>query len=161
MLTGETKLWSWRRDLNPRPSDYKSDALPAELRQPEQPVFPALKTRPRHRSRSRFTIAKVTTGRKGSAICRWSRLRLLTRRSPALDAIIPRLMRVVNRTPHAQAHQGDHHHCFARFSCWWRWLLTCGARPRPRPRGCFRNLTAFSISTCGRCAPIPTSTSTR
>ncbi len=24
---------SWRRDLNPRPSDYKSDALPAELRQ--------------------------------------------------------------------------------------------------------------------------------
>jgi septal ring-binding cell division protein DamX len=30
-------VWSWRRDLNPRPSDYKSDALPAELRQPEQP----------------------------------------------------------------------------------------------------------------------------
>src|SRR5665213_2456514 len=29
--------WSWRRDLNPRPSDYKSDALPAELRQPKQP----------------------------------------------------------------------------------------------------------------------------
>ena|GEM_PF-2801068 len=28
--------WSWRRDLNPRPSDYKSDALPAELRQPKQ-----------------------------------------------------------------------------------------------------------------------------
>ena len=28
--------WSWRRDLNPRPSDYKSDALPAELRQPPQ-----------------------------------------------------------------------------------------------------------------------------
>ncbi len=27
-------LWSWRRDLNPRPSDYKSDALPTELRQP-------------------------------------------------------------------------------------------------------------------------------
>ena len=26
-------MWSWRRDLNPRPSDYKSDALPAELRQ--------------------------------------------------------------------------------------------------------------------------------
>src|SRR3979490_45510 len=26
-------LWqSWRRDLNPRPSDYKSDALPTELR---------------------------------------------------------------------------------------------------------------------------------
>jgi hypothetical protein len=29
--------WSWRRDLNPRPSDYKSDALPAELRQPIPP----------------------------------------------------------------------------------------------------------------------------
>jgi hypothetical protein len=27
---------SWRRDLNPRPSDYKSDALPTELRQPTQ-----------------------------------------------------------------------------------------------------------------------------
>jgi hypothetical protein len=27
---------SWRRELNPRPSDYKSDALPAELRQPCQ-----------------------------------------------------------------------------------------------------------------------------
>ena len=30
----ESQSWSWRRDLNPRPSDYKSDALPAELRQP-------------------------------------------------------------------------------------------------------------------------------
>src|SRR5207247_3704898 len=28
--------WSWRRDLNPRPADYKSAALPTELRQPEQ-----------------------------------------------------------------------------------------------------------------------------
>jgi hypothetical protein len=27
---------SWRRDLNPRPSDYKSDALPTELRQHRQ-----------------------------------------------------------------------------------------------------------------------------
>src|SRR5581483_12326325 len=44
--------WSWRRDSNPRPSDYKSDALPAELRQqlegssPSQadtsPLFPSL-----------------------------------------------------------------------------------------------------------------------
>jgi hypothetical protein len=31
--------WSWRRDLNPRPSDYKSDALPAELRQPLQTYY--------------------------------------------------------------------------------------------------------------------------
>jgi hypothetical protein len=29
----KTFWWSWRRELNPRPSDYKSDALPAELRQ--------------------------------------------------------------------------------------------------------------------------------
>ena len=29
----KNRSWSWRRDLNPRPSDYKSDALPAELRQ--------------------------------------------------------------------------------------------------------------------------------
>ena len=41
--------WSWRRDLNPRPSDYKSDALPAELRQPcpavslRKPPFPPAK----------------------------------------------------------------------------------------------------------------------
>jgi hypothetical protein len=36
ILSGATRApyeWSWRRDLNPRPSDYKSDALPAELRQ--------------------------------------------------------------------------------------------------------------------------------
>src|SRR5450432_3992805 len=26
-------VWSWRRDLNPRPPDYKSGALPTELRQ--------------------------------------------------------------------------------------------------------------------------------
>ena len=25
--------WSWREDLNPRPADYKSAALPTELRQ--------------------------------------------------------------------------------------------------------------------------------
>ena len=27
------RYWSWREDLNPRPADYKSAALPAELRQ--------------------------------------------------------------------------------------------------------------------------------
>jgi hypothetical protein len=32
-ITKRTFWWSWRRELNPRPSDYKSDALPAELRQ--------------------------------------------------------------------------------------------------------------------------------
>jgi hypothetical protein len=42
--------WSWRRDLNPRPSDYKSDALPAELRQQNLHVPncpPTLETRAR------------------------------------------------------------------------------------------------------------------
>ena len=34
-------LWSWRRDLNPRPSDYKSDALPTELRQLLPPSYHA------------------------------------------------------------------------------------------------------------------------
>ena len=28
-----SRSWSWREDLNPRPADYKSAALPAELRQ--------------------------------------------------------------------------------------------------------------------------------
>ena len=30
--------WSWRWDLNPQPADYKSAALPIELRQPTMPV---------------------------------------------------------------------------------------------------------------------------
>lgn len=29
-------LWSWRQDLNPQPADYKSAALPVELRQREK-----------------------------------------------------------------------------------------------------------------------------
>ena len=29
-----TKCWSWRWDSNPQPADYKSAALPVELRQP-------------------------------------------------------------------------------------------------------------------------------
>ena len=32
------KNWSWRWDLNPQPSDYKSDALPIELHQHRQSV---------------------------------------------------------------------------------------------------------------------------
>jgi hypothetical protein len=35
-LPQQDDWWSWRRELNPRPSDYKSDALPAELRQRSQ-----------------------------------------------------------------------------------------------------------------------------
>ena len=29
------QTWSWRWDSNPQPADYKSAALPIELRQPE------------------------------------------------------------------------------------------------------------------------------
>jgi hypothetical protein len=49
-------LWSWRRDLNPRPSDYKSDALPAELRQPDHPkTVPESTSYARTHSRSAHT----------------------------------------------------------------------------------------------------------
>ena len=37
----KTVSWSWRRDSNPRPSDYKSDALPAELRQQNRTSRPS------------------------------------------------------------------------------------------------------------------------
>ena len=30
---GSSKTWSWWTDLNPRPADYKSAALPTELHQ--------------------------------------------------------------------------------------------------------------------------------
>src|SRR6266851_9083173 len=33
LILVDVEEWSWRRELNPRPSDYKSDALPTELRQ--------------------------------------------------------------------------------------------------------------------------------
>ena len=45
--------WSWRRDLNPRPSDYKSDALPAELRQLITHRKPVPETRKDARTHSR------------------------------------------------------------------------------------------------------------
>ena len=32
------RVWSWWRELNPRHGDYKSPALPAELRQRVRPV---------------------------------------------------------------------------------------------------------------------------
>ena len=31
--TGSVQNWSWREESNPRPADYKSAALPTELRQ--------------------------------------------------------------------------------------------------------------------------------
>ena len=33
LRTSHVKKWSWREELNPRPADYKSAALPTELRQ--------------------------------------------------------------------------------------------------------------------------------
>ena len=40
------EIWSWRRDLNPRPPDYKSGALPAELRQPDSSRNPGRREPP-------------------------------------------------------------------------------------------------------------------
>ena len=37
--TAAPEIWSWRRDLNPRPPDYKSGALPAELSRLQQRWF--------------------------------------------------------------------------------------------------------------------------
>jgi hypothetical protein len=48
---GSRSLWSWQRDSNPRPADYKSAALPAELCQqaphawPNRGFWPDLKFR--------------------------------------------------------------------------------------------------------------------
>ena len=39
-LTDHLPEWSWRRDLNPQPADYKSAALPIELRQPTNGWLP-------------------------------------------------------------------------------------------------------------------------
>ena len=54
-------LWSWRRDSNPRPSDYKSDALPTELRQQFRDNCAFAQTNPSDPFRMSGTILKVTT----------------------------------------------------------------------------------------------------
>ena len=36
---GYTPVWSWWTDLNPRPADYKSAALPTELHQPYNVIY--------------------------------------------------------------------------------------------------------------------------
>lgn len=38
-LGNPTTVWSWRWDSNPQPADYKSAALPVELRQPTEMCF--------------------------------------------------------------------------------------------------------------------------
>ncbi len=58
--------WSWRRDLNPRPSDYKSDALPAELRQPFPPGN-ALKTKTNARNESRRRVRTHSRSARSTA----------------------------------------------------------------------------------------------
>jgi hypothetical protein len=56
-------LWSWRRDSNPRPSDYKSDALPAELRQLNNSAPRAGSTSSREQLRGTVTRTEPTTVR--------------------------------------------------------------------------------------------------
>ena len=46
--------WSRRRDLNPRPSDYKSDALPTELRRPSRKDGAGDGNRTRNQQRGRL-----------------------------------------------------------------------------------------------------------
>ena len=54
------KCWSWRRDLNPRPSDYKSDALPTELRQQSETTGPRGRIYPSDPFQMSGTILKGT-----------------------------------------------------------------------------------------------------
>ena len=64
MLAAELVLWSWRRESNPRPSDYKSDALPTELRQQlGKGAFPR-KLIPRIPSRCPGQLFKVSQGKE-------------------------------------------------------------------------------------------------
>jgi hypothetical protein len=57
-------LWSWRRDSNPRPSDYKSDALPTELRQQfPGPNAPPRKPIPLIPSKCPGQLFKVSQGK--------------------------------------------------------------------------------------------------
>jgi hypothetical protein len=58
--------WSWRRDLNPRPPDYKSGALPTELRQQILRIdAPSRKLIPRIPSRCPGQLYKVPQGEFG------------------------------------------------------------------------------------------------
>jgi hypothetical protein len=55
-------LWSWRRDLNPRPPDYKSGALPTELRQQLGTAAPPRKLIPLIPSRCPGQLIKLSQG---------------------------------------------------------------------------------------------------
>jgi hypothetical protein len=59
-------LWSWRRDLNPRPPDYKSGALPTELRQQLGTAAPPRKLIPLIPSRCPGQLIKLSQGESGA-----------------------------------------------------------------------------------------------
>ena len=60
------QLWSWRRESNPRPSDYKSDALPTELRQQKLGKgAPSRKLIPRIPSRCPGQLFTLSQGQVG------------------------------------------------------------------------------------------------
>ena len=61
-LLCRARSWSWRRESNPRPSDYKSDALPTELRQQLGTGAPPRKLIPRIPSRCPGQLYKVPYG---------------------------------------------------------------------------------------------------
>jgi DNA mismatch repair ATPase MutS len=83
-MTADSRLtrldfWSWRRDLNPRPSDYKSDALPAELRQPDQPHTPVSRDTTASAERvvqiQRLTHWKMRRNSRGALSCFMMKMR--------------------------------------------------------------------------------------
>ncbi len=85
-------LWSWRRDSNPRPSDYKSDALPTELRQQFWGI-PALprKRIPRIPSECPGQLVKLSQGQLGvQAKAVHPRLQHHQHKSPAEPAALSR-----------------------------------------------------------------------
>ncbi len=73
-------IWSWRRDLNPRPPDYKSGALPAELRQPDGPKTPDRRDLP-----GRVLTANGARQNTRAQLSLYHKL-LRGRRDPALSA---------------------------------------------------------------------------
>ena len=73
--------WSWRRDLNPRPSDYKSDALPAELRQQTILTCPTVRRHLDPRPQNAGNYESLASGKQ-----RRNRERRLTRRARSLKS---------------------------------------------------------------------------
>lgn len=52
--------WSWLRDLNPRPSAYKADALPTELSQQNRAKnIKILENKSRHCSKKNFNVKEI------------------------------------------------------------------------------------------------------